>query len=68
MRTVGCEYPVIPGEIDSGFGHQGGQSGDEVRRLEDHMSGAVSIGRVSAHTAPCPGRSVTGVSPIPPVW
>ena len=29
MGTVGCEYTVIPGEIDSGFGHQGGQSGDQ---------------------------------------
>ena len=34
---------MIPGEIDSGFGHQGGQPGNEIHRLEDHMSGAVDV-------------------------
>ena len=48
MRAVGCEHPVIPGEIDPGLGHQSGQAGDEVRRFEDHISGAVAIGRFAS--------------------
>jgi len=43
QTVVGCEYPVIPGEIDSRLWDQGGQLGDEVQRLEDHMRGAVAI-------------------------
>ncbi len=39
--VVGCEYPVIPGEIDSGFGHQGGQAGDEVEGFQHNMGRSI---------------------------
>ncbi len=39
MLAVGGEYPVEAGKVNSWLGHQGGQSGDEVQRLEDHMGG-----------------------------
>ena len=44
MLAVGGEYPVKAGKVNSWLGHQGGQSGDEVQRLEDDVGGAVAIG------------------------
>ena len=44
MLAVGRKDTVKPSEVDSGFGHQRRQSGDEVQRLEDHMGSAVPIG------------------------
>ena len=35
---------MIADEIDPGLGHKSGQRGDEIQRLEDHLSGAVAIG------------------------
>ena len=59
--AVGCEYPVIAGEIDSGFGRQGGQAGDEVHRFKDDMGGTVAIGglQLIAHLAAAPQRCGT---------
>jgi hypothetical protein len=31
------------GEVDAGFGHQGGQSGNEVHGFQDDVGGAVPI-------------------------
>ena len=43
--AIGCKYTVKSCEIDSGPGHQGGQFGNEIHRLEDHVGGAVSVWR-----------------------
>jgi len=46
QRTVFAvrgEYAVKTCQIDSGLGHQGGQLGDEIHRLEDHVGGAIAI-------------------------
>jgi hypothetical protein len=53
QTVVGGKNVVLACEIDSGFGHQSGQPGDEVDGLEDYMSGALSIGRFQfiAHLA-----------------
>jgi len=48
QRTVFAvrgEYTVKTCQIDSGLGHQGGQLGDEIHRLEDHVGGAIAIRR-----------------------
>jgi hypothetical protein len=36
---------VESGEVDPRFGNQRSKPGQKVQRLEDHMGGAVSIGR-----------------------
>ena len=46
VRAVGGEHAVEAGEIDARFGHQRGQSCDEIQRLEEHMRGAVRVGRL----------------------
>ena len=46
LRPVGAvrrEHAVEAGEIDSRFGHQRGQPGDEIQRLEEHVRGAVGV-------------------------
>ena len=40
--SAGREHPVEAGEIDPGLRHQGSQSGNKIKRLENHMGGAVS--------------------------
>jgi len=40
--SAGREHPVEAGEIDSWLRHQGSQSGNKIKRLENHMGGAVS--------------------------
>jgi hypothetical protein len=44
VLAVGCEHAVETGEVDAGFGHQGGEACDEIQRLEDHMGGAITPG------------------------
>jgi len=41
--AIGCKYTVKTCEIDSGPGHQCGQLGNEIHRLEDHVGGAISV-------------------------
>lgn len=41
--AVRGEYTVKPCQVDSRFGYQGCQPGDEVHRLEDHVGGAISV-------------------------
>ena len=38
-----CSGYVIAGQMDSGFGYQGGQFGDKVHRFEDDVSRAITI-------------------------
>ena len=45
MLAVRCEYTVKTCQIDSGLGHQCGQLGNEIHRLEDHVGGAIAIRR-----------------------
>jgi hypothetical protein len=35
--TVGCEITVKSGQVDAGFGDEGGDACDEVQGLEDHL-------------------------------
>ena len=51
--TVGREYPVKSGKVDSWLRHLGCQSGDKIEGFEDHMGGAVSEGSLQfiAHLA-----------------
>ena len=41
MFAVRCEHTVKAGEVDAGFGHQGGQPGNEIQRLKDDVRGAI---------------------------
>ena len=41
VSTVGGKYAAR--QIAPGLGHQGGESGDEVQRLEDDMGGAIAV-------------------------
>ena len=68
MLGVGGEHTMEEGKVDSWLGHQGGQPGDEIQRLEDLMSGAVAIGGFLAHRVPYRVRSVTGAARIQAVW
>jgi hypothetical protein len=53
LRDVGAlmmvrgKDAVIAREVDTGVGHQGGESGDEVERLEKEMGGAITVRRIS---------------------
>jgi len=56
LRPVGAvrgEHAVEADEIDSRFGHQRSEPGDEIQRLEEHVRGAVAVGRLErvAHQA-----------------
>jgi hypothetical protein len=53
VGAVGGKHAVEAGEIDARFGHQRGQPGDEIQRLEEHLRGAVRVGRLQlvAHQA-----------------
>ena len=42
--AVGREHPMKSGQVDSGFGHQSNQPGDEIQWFEYDMGGAVGIG------------------------
>lgn len=42
MFAIGSEHAVESSQIDTGFGHQGRQPGNEVQRLEDHMSSPIA--------------------------
>jgi len=39
-KHEGGKHTVKPGEVDSGFRHQGAQPGDEIYRFKDHMDRA----------------------------
>ena len=43
MFAVRRKDPVEAGEVDPGPGHQGGQPGDKIERLEDDVRRAVPI-------------------------
>ena len=43
MAAVRGKYAMISSGVGSGFGHQSGELGDEVRRFEDHMRSTVAI-------------------------
>lgn len=43
VSTVGGKYAVQARQVDPRLGHQGGESGDEVERLEDDMRGAIAV-------------------------
>ena len=43
MFAVRGKHTVESGQIDSGFGHQGRQFGNEVHRLEDDVGRAIPI-------------------------
>ncbi len=43
MFAVRGEYTVKPRQVDSGFGYQGRQSGNEIHRLEDDVGRAIPI-------------------------
>jgi hypothetical protein len=53
VRAVRGKHAVEAGEIDARFGHQRGQSCDEIQRLEEHVRGTVRVGRLQlvAHQA-----------------
>ena len=55
QMTVGREEPMEAGQIHAWFGHQSGQPGNEVERLENDVGGAVAV------------RGFQGVSNIP-LW
>jgi hypothetical protein len=42
----GSEHSMKTGQIHSRLRHQGGEPGDEVRRLEDDLRGAVAAMRL----------------------
>ena len=41
LARVGGEHAVIAKQVDSRAGNEGGESGNEVQRLEQHMGGAI---------------------------
>ena|GEM_PF-2729035 len=41
--VAGSKDTVVSGEVDSGPGHQGNQTGDEVQGFEDYMGRAIAI-------------------------
>jgi hypothetical protein len=43
--AVRSEHPMEACKIDPRFGNQRGKPSQKVKRLEDHVGGAVSIGR-----------------------
>ena len=43
VPAIGREYPMEMCLVDPTPGHQGGQLGDEIQRLEDDVRGAVAI-------------------------
>ena len=40
---VRCQDAMVAGEVDSWFGYQGGQPGDEIHRFEDDVSRTITI-------------------------
>lgn len=42
MFAIGSEHAVESSQIDTGFGHQGSQPGNEIQRFEDHMSSPIA--------------------------
>lgn len=42
QAAVGREHAVEPGQVHTGFGHQGGQPGNEVEWFQDDVRGAVA--------------------------
>ena len=42
MLTIWSEHAVKTGQVDSWFGHQGRQPGNEIQRFEDHMSSPIA--------------------------
>ena len=46
VSTVGGKYAMEAGQIDPRLGHQGGQPGDEIQRLEDNVCRAVAVRRL----------------------
>ena len=46
MFAIGREHTMEPGKVDSGPGHQRGQAGNEIQRLEHHMRGAIPVRRL----------------------
>ena len=38
---VRCQDAMVAGEVDSWFGYQGGQPGDEIHRFEGHLGRAM---------------------------
>ena len=43
--AMGREYPMKTSQMDSWFGYQGDQLGDEIQCFEYYMSGAIVVGR-----------------------
>ncbi len=41
MLEVGCEHPVVAGEVRARSGHESGESGEEVCGLKHEMGGAI---------------------------
>ena len=42
--AVGCEHPVVTGEIDPWPGNQGREPGEQVQRFEEKVGRAVGVG------------------------
>ena len=57
VLEVWGEHAVITGEMGAGAWHEGGEAGDEIRRVEHDMRGAVAKVCLSRYTT-CP-RSLT---------
>ena len=38
-----CQNAVIAGEIDTGFGYQGSQTGNEIHRFEGHLCRSIPV-------------------------
>jgi hypothetical protein len=43
--TVGCVHAVEPGQVYPGLGYQRCQLGDEIKRFEDYVRGAIAVRR-----------------------
>lgn len=56
VLAVRRKYPVKPGQVDAWFGHQGGQSCDEIQRLEFDMLGPVTVRRLEPTANATPPR------------
>ena len=43
VGTVGCEYAVVSDQVDAGLRCEGGEPGQEIKRFEEHMGGAIAV-------------------------
>ena len=50
------EHAVVPGQVHPRHGHQDGETGEEVQRLEQDVGGAVAVGGLEPIAHPALGR------------